>query len=77
MLSKADVRRWYPGNVQWQELFQIPMSVPPGTYAVFVNLPDKYVTLRKRPEYSIRFANDGMWEATTGYNNLQHTLRIQ
>lgn len=48
----------------------------PGTYEAFLNLPDPEATLRRRPEYSIRLANEGVWEPSTGYNNLQATIAI-
>jgi hypothetical protein len=33
-------------------------------------LPDASPTLRHDPRYSIRFANTGTWEPTTGFNDL-------
>lgn len=74
--TKADVRFWFSGKITWQELFQIPMSLPVGAYAVFINLPDAAASLSAKPAYSIRFANDSVWEARTGFNALHHTITI-
>lgn len=38
---------------------------------------DPHQTIAARPEYAIRLANPNVWEASTGYNSLQHTLRVQ
>ncbi len=73
---KADVRRWYTGNINWNESVKIPNDIPAGKYELFVNLPDNYASLAGRPEYSIRFANENIWEASTGYNRLNHTITI-
>jgi len=54
----------------------LPSTVEPGTYQLLLNLPDPEPTLKGRPEYSIRLANAGVWEAATGYNNLQATIEI-
>src|SRR5690606_28729409 len=48
----------------------LPAAVTLGDYEVLVNLPDAAPTLRDDPRYSIRFANVGTWEPTTGYNAL-------
>ena len=45
-------------------------------YNLFLNLPDASATLSTRPEYSVRFANTDVWEATTGYNKLNATLNV-
>ncbi|WP_252864943.1 DUF4832 domain-containing protein [Capnocytophaga ochracea] len=45
-----------------------------------MNLPDPYQSLAHRPEYSIRLANKGIWEAQTGYNKTQYdydTVKIR
>ena len=54
--------------------FDISFSVANGTYNSFLWLPDK--VLSGRTEYSIRMANLGTWEASTGYNDLQQTITI-
>jgi hypothetical protein len=54
----------------------IPESINAGTYQVLLNLPDMSSKLYKRPEYSIRFANKDVWESSTGYNSLLHTVSV-
>jgi hypothetical protein len=54
----------------------LPPDLLPGNYALFLFLPDAAVGLSKRPEYAIQLANDQVWEASTGYNNLQDTVQI-
>jgi signal peptidase I len=39
-------------------------------------LPDTAFSLNARPEYSIRFANDDVWENTSGFNRLNQTVDI-
>ncbi|HYD97129.1 MAG TPA: hypothetical protein VEC01_17505, partial [Noviherbaspirillum sp.] len=41
-----------------------------------LNLPDPAPSLRGRPDFSIRFANEDTWEAATGFNRLNHIVRI-
>jgi hypothetical protein len=50
--------------------------MPKGNYAVLLNLPDPMASLRDRPEYSIQLANTNAWEASTGYNSLNHTVSV-
>ncbi len=54
----------------------LPANISEGTYHVYLNLPDPEVNLFNRPEYSIRMANDGTWDAVTGYNDLKTELVI-
>ena len=58
-----------------------PSSMPTGTYDMFLNLPDPYPSIADRPEFSIRLATtdssgNSIWEGSTGYNNLLHTLSV-
>ena len=54
----------------------IPTEMPTGTYDLLLNLPDPEISIYSRAEYSIRLANTDMWEPTTGYNNLNHSITI-
>jgi hypothetical protein len=54
----------------------IPSNMPAGLYEAFIHLPDPYESLRDRPEYAIRFANEDVWEATTGLNRLNHFVDV-
>lgn len=73
---KADVRFWFTGKIDWKESVQVPANIPTGSYHLLLNLPDKHPSISKNPAYSIRLANEDMWEESTGYNNLHHTLSV-
>ncbi|MFJ2817346.1 DUF4832 domain-containing protein [Streptomyces sp. NPDC087294] len=71
----GDPRRWAPGTTTTVDRTPtLPADLPPGSYRMLLNLPDPQ--LPTRPEYSIRLANQGTWEAATGYNDLLHTLTV-
>ncbi len=73
----TDPRLWLAGQtVTVSQALSLPSTIPAGTYALLLNLPDPASTLHSRPEYSIQLANQNVWEATTGFNDLQHTMTI-
>lgn len=57
------------------EIVTLPAGIS-GSFKLFLSLPDADNGLAGRPEYAIRMANQNTWEATTGYNNLNHTLTV-
>jgi Domain of unknown function (DUF4832)/Domain of unknown function (DUF4874) len=72
-----DPRRWGAGDsVRFEVTGGIPPGMLAGRYKVFLNLPDPMPRLRNRPEYSIRLANTGLWEDSTGMNDLMHTVTV-
>jgi Domain of unknown function (DUF4832)/Domain of unknown function (DUF4874) len=73
---QADPRKWYSGEVAWNETLQLPSNLPAGTYDLFLALPDKDASLVRKPEYSIRLANEKTWDPATGYNNLHCQLTV-
>lgn len=52
-------------------------AVPAGTYELLLKIEDSAAKLMDRPDYCIRFANTGLWEATTGFNKLSQTVIIK
>lgn len=73
----SDPRRWLPGETSLVEVkARVPTDMPAGGYDVFLNLPDPEPRLYGRPEYSIRLANDGVWEAFSGYNSVGARVSI-
>src|SRR5205085_2866348 len=74
----VDPRRWTSGR-EHRLLVDaaLPRATEPGTYDLLLNLPDPAQTLRNRPEYSIRLADQGTWESATGFNRLLMSLRVQ
>jgi hypothetical protein len=77
-LSVAEaVRMWMPGETKTVKIVGgIPADMPSGEYQVLLNLPDPTSRLRNRPEYSIRLANQNVWEASTGYNSLLKSVTV-
>ncbi|MFL5812443.1 MAG: DUF4832 domain-containing protein, partial [Bdellovibrionia bacterium] len=73
---KTDPRVWQPGAVVVNENVTLPASIPAGTYSMWMNLPDPAPALYGLPYYSIQLANTGVWDAATGFNNLNHNLVI-
>ena len=72
-------RLWLPFAGETKDLVitaGIPDNLVQGTYELLLNLPDPMPRLRDRPEYSIRLANTGVWEASTGFNSLLHEVKI-
>jgi hypothetical protein len=73
-----DPRRWCmtdePVAVNVSAL--VPAATPAGEYSVYLNLPDPAASIRNRPEFSIRLANQNVWEEATGYNSLLHKVKI-
>jgi hypothetical protein len=74
----SDPRRWRAGQTTTIGIdVALPTSLPAGEYDLLLHLPDAASGLSSRPEYAIRLANQNTWEASTGYNNLQTTLKVQ
>ena len=75
---KADPRRWLPNGVvsTIDEQVTVPVTVPAGTYQLYLYLPDAYSSIASNPAYAIRFANEGVWEASTGMNKLNATVTV-
>jgi hypothetical protein len=72
-----DPRFWQPGTTTTVTINQpVPSWVPTGNYDVLLHLYDPAPGLEYRSEYAIRFANQNLWEDTTGYNALQQSLSV-
>jgi len=52
-------------------------EIPAGTYELLLKTEDPSSKLSERPDYSIRLANTGVWETTTGFNKLSQTVIIK
>ncbi|HYJ63254.1 MAG TPA: DUF4832 domain-containing protein, partial [Parafilimonas sp.] len=72
----TDVRKWYSGNNIINTKIITDNMMPAGDYDLFLFLPDASESLSQRPEYAIRFANENIWDAITGYNNLHSAIKI-
>jgi hypothetical protein len=72
-----DPRRFLPGAASTiARSICLPQAAPAGAYALLLALADPVPALSARPEYAIRLANQGVWEASTGYNDLKHNLLV-
>ena len=74
---KTDIRRWFSGTISFEESITLPKQLEPGRYELLLNMPDAYSSLAERSCYSIRLANESVWEPQTGYNNLNHIITIK
>lgn len=71
----SDPRYWMPGNTTVVDTsFKLPAGLS-GEYKLWLNLPDPCKTLRGKPVFSIRLANEDVWDETTGYNLLK-TIKL-
>ena len=52
-------------------------TIPAGTYELLLKIEDSSSKLAERPEYAIRLANTGWWDAATGFNKLSQTVIIK
>ncbi len=72
-----DPRLWLGGDtVTLDYQLGIPHNLADGLYEMHLNMPDPTDRLRHVPEYSIRMANQGVWESATGFNSLGHIVNI-
>jgi len=74
-VKEVDPRRWLPGEHTFTAQVTVPASLPAGNYTLALWLPDPYERLRDDPRYSIRFANEGVWDEEHGWNILG-TVRL-
>jgi hypothetical protein len=75
--AHEDPRFWMPGETKTVEVVGgVPGAITAGTYDVLLYLPDAAPQLRDRPDYSIRLANHGVWESSTGMNSLRRTITV-
>ena len=70
VLDDIDPRYWFAGQKYViDKTIKIPADAT-GKCSLYLNLPDPKETLHDNPLFSIRLANDDIWEETTGYNKL-------
>ena len=71
-----DIRKVVP-DLEYNVKESIGLSgIPAGDYKLYLKIEDASAALKDRPEYSIQLANSGTWEASTGMNEVLHTLTI-
>lgn len=71
MQLQSDPRTWQPAQTTTiSESLLLPTDIEAGTYSLYLYLPDADSKIAANPAYAVRFANSDVWDAATGYNNL-------
>ena len=66
----VDMRYWFANEtVTVDKLIDLPKDAS-GNCTLYLNMPDPKATLHDNPLFSIRLANDGVWNEKTGYNKI-------
>lgn len=76
-LANTDPRLW-PLHDTITVSFEagLPTQMTNANYQVYLQLPDPYLTLKDRTEYAIRLANENIFEESTAYHSLLHSVNI-
>lgn len=73
----TDPRTWQPNTVTTiRQSCGLSSTMSSGTYALALWLPDQASSIRDDPQYAVRFANQGLWDATRGYNVITDHVTI-
>jgi hypothetical protein len=67
---ELDPRTWQPGDSSFTVSIRLPSKIKDGDYQLALWLPDEAETLQSNPLYAVQFANEGVWDESTGYNTL-------
>lgn len=67
---ELDPRTWQPGSSSFTAKIRLPAQIEAGEYNVALWLPDQAETLQQNPLYAVQFANERVWDESTGYNTL-------
>ncbi len=74
----TDARGWAPGPAREVDLAAaVPATLPAGTYELLLSLADPAPALHGRPEYAIRLADEGLWDAASGLNDLGTVVAVR
>ncbi|MDF1695762.1 MAG: DUF4832 domain-containing protein, partial [Saprospiraceae bacterium] len=76
VILSHDPREWYEGVHTISGEVCVPECIPSGNYELHLALTDPMPQLRVKKEFSIRLANINVWESTTGYNDLLHSMTV-
>lgn len=75
-----DLRLYLPGPAETKTLelkVTLPDTLQAGTYDLLLNLPDPVPALSNRAAYSIRLANQAVWDESTGFNALKAKVEVK
>ena len=77
LITEIDPRFWTAGDTSYVSITAgIPANMLEGDYTSYIFLADPEYRLHDNPDYAIRLANDNLWEDSTGYNSLNHQIKI-
>ena len=75
--ESVDPRFWLPEEESHKFTLACTLNdMTPGQYKLYLNLPDPYPSIHDNPKFSIRLANENMWEEATGYNYIA-TINVE
>ena len=77
LVTDVDPRFWMAGDTIFVNVTGgIPQNMNEGEYSAYLFLADPEYRLHDNPDYAIRLANNNVWEDSTGYNSLNHNVKI-
>ncbi|HEY6906246.1 MAG TPA: T9SS type A sorting domain-containing protein, partial [Ignavibacteriaceae bacterium] len=77
LITDVDPRFWTAGDtISVSITAGIPADMEEGLYSAFIFLADPEPRIHDRADYAIRLANNNLWEDSTGYNYLNHQIKI-
>lgn len=77
LVTEVDPRFWMAGDTVYVSITGgIPANMTEGDYSAFIFLADPEYRLHDNPDYAIQLANNNLWEDSTGYNSLNHQIKI-
>ena len=77
-IINEDPRKWYRENgvMSVHTDISIPSTIASGKWNLYLNLPNFSTSIHKNPKFSVRLANDNVWDETTGMNMIFKDLQI-
>jgi hypothetical protein len=75
--ATPDPRLWLPDDlITLSVRAKLPDNLSDGRYELMLSLPDPEPSLSADPRYAIRLANQGLWNARTGYHALDLWVQV-
>ncbi|MDD2394018.1 MAG: DUF4832 domain-containing protein, partial [Eubacteriales bacterium] len=65
------------GIIELRFSITVPADAKPGKWSLNLSIPSQYDELRKNPAYSVRFANENVWDNETGHNLLMDLIIVK
>ncbi len=76
--TNTNPQHWLAGHDYEVTAKPVLNAIAPGRYSMWLHIADASDNKRVfgRPEFSVQLANEGMWDSSTGYNNLNHIIEV-